>query len=135
MNTFFNYLKFIFDFNPHYSIIGFQSPATPIMEGIIDLHNYIFFYLILVFVIVAWMFCYILISFLLIPTFFPDYFFKVSILKGLNIKDISVMYYFLKFLYRLLYRKNQKSFTEFLQEFENLVIIKSSLRIIDYFYT
>ena len=30
--------------------ISFQYPATPIMEGIIDLHNYIFFYLILVFV-------------------------------------------------------------------------------------
>lgn len=29
-------------------LITFQDPATPIMEGIIDLHNYIFFYLTLV---------------------------------------------------------------------------------------
>lgn len=29
-------------------LLGFQDPATPIMEGIIDLHNYIFFYLVLV---------------------------------------------------------------------------------------
>jgi cytochrome c oxidase subunit 2 len=35
---------------------GFQDPATPIMEGIIDLHNHIFFYLILIFILVAWMF-------------------------------------------------------------------------------
>jgi len=36
--------------------IGFSDPATPIMEGIIDLHNYIFFYLILILVLVLWMF-------------------------------------------------------------------------------
>ncbi|KAN0025609.1 hypothetical protein ACTFIU_004077 [Dictyostelium citrinum] len=34
--------------------IGFQDPATPIMEGIIDLHNYIFFYLIVVAVFIGW---------------------------------------------------------------------------------
>jgi hypothetical protein len=34
--------------NNKYSIIGFQSPATPIMEGIIDFHNDIFFFLVLV---------------------------------------------------------------------------------------
>lgn len=31
---------------------GFQDSATPIMEGIIDLHNYIFFYLVLIFTFV-----------------------------------------------------------------------------------
>jgi heme/copper-type cytochrome/quinol oxidase subunit 2 len=34
--------------------IFFQNPATPVMEGIIGLHNYIMIYLILVFVIVMW---------------------------------------------------------------------------------
>jgi heme/copper-type cytochrome/quinol oxidase subunit 2 len=34
--------------------IFFQNPATPVMEGIIYLHNYIFMYLILVFVVVMW---------------------------------------------------------------------------------
>lgn len=29
-------------------LLSFQDPATPIMEGIIDLHNYIMFYLVLV---------------------------------------------------------------------------------------
>jgi len=45
------------------SIIGFQDPATPIMEGIIDLHNYIFFYLILIFTFVFWVFASILLDF------------------------------------------------------------------------
>jgi len=33
---------------------GFQDPATPIMEGIIDLHNHIFFFLVGVTVFVLW---------------------------------------------------------------------------------
>nr|ABX45143.1 cytochrome oxidase subunit 1/2 [Heterostelium pallidum] len=40
--------------------IGFQDPATPIMEGIIDLHNFIFFYLIIVSVFIGWVFIRIL---------------------------------------------------------------------------
>lgn len=35
------------------TLISFQSPATPIMEGIIDLHHHIFFFLILVLSIVV----------------------------------------------------------------------------------
>ena len=55
------------------NIFSFQSPATPIMEGIIDLHNYIFFYLILVFVFVLWMYGYILYKFYVIPSLFYDF--------------------------------------------------------------
>jgi cytochrome c oxidase subunit 2 len=55
------------------SILGFQSPATPVMEGIIDLHNYIFFYLILVFVFIFYMFCYIMYNFYILPTFLYDF--------------------------------------------------------------
>jgi len=40
--------------------IGFPDPATPFMEGLIDLHNYICFYLILILVLVIWMFYQIL---------------------------------------------------------------------------
>jgi len=43
--------------------IGFQSPSSPIMEGIFDLHNYIFFYLILIFVFVVTVFFQILYDF------------------------------------------------------------------------
>lgn len=35
--------------------LGFQDPATPIMEGIIDLYDSINFYLIIVVVVVTWM--------------------------------------------------------------------------------
>jgi cytochrome c oxidase subunit 2 len=36
--------------------LGFQDPASPIMEGIIDLHNHIMFYLVLILVFVLYMF-------------------------------------------------------------------------------
>lgn len=55
-----------------YGIIGFQSPATPIMEGIIDFHNDIFFFLILVVSFLIWMFTYILTNYFIIPTYFFD---------------------------------------------------------------
>lgn len=35
--------------------VGFQDPASPIMEGIINLHNDIFFFLIVIVVLVGWM--------------------------------------------------------------------------------
>lgn len=34
--------------------LGFQDPATPIMEGIINFHNYLMIYIVLVAVAVAW---------------------------------------------------------------------------------
>jgi len=39
---------------PSHNQIGFQDPASPIMEGIIDLHHDLFFFLILVSVFVSW---------------------------------------------------------------------------------
>ena len=33
--------------------LGFSEPATPIMEGIVDFHNYIFFFLVLIFIFVS----------------------------------------------------------------------------------
>ena len=35
--------------------LSFQNPATPAMEGIVFLHNYVFMYLIFIFILVAWM--------------------------------------------------------------------------------
>nr|YP_009658838.1 cytochrome c oxidase subunit 2 [Dumortiera hirsuta]QCP68499.1 cytochrome c oxidase subunit 2 [Dumortiera hirsuta]QIA59632.1 cytochrome c oxidase subunit 2 [Dumortiera hirsuta] len=35
--------------------LGFQDPATPMMQGIIDLHNDIFFFLIVILIFVLWM--------------------------------------------------------------------------------
>jgi cytochrome c oxidase subunit 2 len=41
----------------------FQEPATPIMEGIIDLHNQVFFFLIVIFVVTGWFWLRILMRF------------------------------------------------------------------------
>lgn len=46
---------FIFDL-PQIAQIGFQNPASPIAEGIIDLHHAIFFYLLCTLSLVLWMF-------------------------------------------------------------------------------
>jgi len=45
----------LFDF-PIFNHITFQDPASPIAEGIIDLHHSIFFYLLLILFPVLWMF-------------------------------------------------------------------------------
>lgn len=45
---------------------GFQPPATPVMEGIVDLHNHIFFFLIVVAVFVFYFF-YAIISEFVVP--------------------------------------------------------------------
>lgn len=39
---------------------SFQDPATPLMEGIVDLHHHIFFFLIVILIIVVWLLCNIL---------------------------------------------------------------------------
>jgi len=51
--------------------LGFQDPATPIMEGIIDLHNHIMFYLVLILFFVLYMFFAILFDFYK-PYIFPQ---------------------------------------------------------------
>lgn len=60
---------------------GFQDPATPIMEGIIDLHHHIFFFLFIIFFFVLWFLYKIIDYFCLIP-------------KNLEkIKDKFLLYY------------------------------------------
>jgi len=44
-------------------VIGFQDPASPVMEGIIDVHNYIFFYLTIVLLFVLYIMTFIVYSF------------------------------------------------------------------------
>lgn len=50
---------------------GFQDPATPFMEGIIDLHNYIMFFLVIIFTFVSWILLMIWGRFYYLP--FVDY--------------------------------------------------------------
>jgi cytochrome c oxidase subunit 2 len=75
--------------------LGFQDPATPIMEGIIDLHNYIFFYLIIIFVLVAWILCNILATFcfrLHNPNLEDDFIIlRTSLFEIRNITHLSIL--------------------------------------------
>lgn len=50
-----NYLNIYNYDSPVVDQIGFQDPATPIMEGIIDLHHDLFFFLVLISVFVSWL--------------------------------------------------------------------------------
>ena len=58
-----NIVRIILSFLPFISLadapenwqIGFQDPATPIMQGIIDLHHDIFFFMLVILVFVLWM--------------------------------------------------------------------------------
>jgi cytochrome c oxidase subunit 2 len=136
MKTVFNYFKYILNFDSHNSVIGFQDSATPIMEGIVDLHNYIFFYLILVFVVVTWMFCYIIFNFFIIPTFFYDIFLKNSLFKFLNKKSVFIIeFFFFKFFKYFISKNTFNTFSLFLENLKHKVIIDSYNRHSDYFYT
>ena len=59
MNILFSILLFlpltVFNDAPEAWQLGFQDPATPIMQGIIDLHHDIMFFLIVILVFVVWM--------------------------------------------------------------------------------
>lgn len=53
-----------------WAIIGFQPQASPIMEGIVDLNQYIFIYLICVFIVVFYMYLYILYNYYIVTNLF-----------------------------------------------------------------
>lgn len=65
--------------------IQFQDPATPIMEGIIDLHHYICFFLIVTLIFVSWMLLVIIWRF----SFFPNLHFYINYLKTEGLKSTS----------------------------------------------
>ena len=74
--------------------IYFQESATPLMEGIVDLHNLIFFYLILIFIFVIWMFGYIIYKFYILPTIL-DFL--------INNKQLNILKFFIVEKYMSLY--------------------------------
>lgn len=71
------------DFSTNYQI-GFQDPATPIMEGLINLHHYIFFFLIIIFVLVSWILINTVIYY---SIYLNDYIQKLLLLKDLDNKS------------------------------------------------
>ncbi len=118
-----------------YQIMGFQSPATPVMEGIIDLHNYIFYYLILIFFFVLWMFIYILYNFLFLPNFLFDFFFD------LNFSEIKLLYTniilfdnnFLKFIkQKLLVTESNINFNFFFSQINIYYLFLMKTRLINH---
>ena len=61
--------------------INFQNPATPIMEGLIDLHHHIFYFLLVILIFVLWLI--FLVSFYYLETQF-----KEKSLFSLNLKNL-----------------------------------------------
>jgi heme/copper-type cytochrome/quinol oxidase subunit 2 len=63
-----------------FNVLGFQDPVTETMQGIIDLHNAIFLYIIIIFIFVT----YILLS--ILWDFKISFLFKTSIIEILKIR-------------------------------------------------
>jgi hypothetical protein len=66
---------------------GFQDPATPVMEGIIDLHHSIFFFLIVILITVLFLFIQTFEQFVISIIYFfkkLEYFVKITLLKNKN---------------------------------------------------
>lgn len=57
-----------FDFSKDYQF-GFQNSATPLMEGIIDLHHHIFFYLLIILVLVVWLLFKVISNSIVLPSY------------------------------------------------------------------
>lgn len=74
--------------------VGFQDPASPVMEGIIDLHNYIFVFLVLIFVFVLTIFLNIVYEFFYRYNFASsreDVFFRKDLLDGNHITHGTIL--------------------------------------------
>ena len=54
--------KYLFDIAVDYQV-GFQDASTPVMQGIVNFHNYVFVYMSLIFAVVAYMLTTILVNF------------------------------------------------------------------------
>lgn len=68
--------------------VSFTDSATPIMEGIVDLHNYIFFYLTLILIAVSWVLIQILLNFyqkLFVPKNLNDLFLRNHVTTANNL--------------------------------------------------
>ena len=69
MFSFLSYIKNFF-YKPQYQI-GFQDPSTALMENIIDLHHFIFFFVIVISGLVVWMLIQIIDNFIYIYSMTP----------------------------------------------------------------
>jgi len=73
---------------------GLPSPVTPIMEGIISLHNYVMFYLIIIFLFVLSLLVNIYFTFtrkFLKPTTAADLQYRLFLIKNTNFNHASLL--------------------------------------------
>ena len=71
---------------------GFQNSATPIAEGIIDLHDYIMFYILIVFIFVFWVYFDIFIQNIELFNFYFEETFNLTQISDFNLRRL---YFFL----------------------------------------
>jgi cytochrome c oxidase subunit 2 len=99
---------------------GFQDPATPVMEGIIDLHHSIFFFLIVILITVLFLFIQTFEQFLIpIIYFFKklEYYVRIALLKnqnyykaGYTFKIKAIKYNYIEFLKNFQFIKENLNF-------------------------
>jgi len=71
---------------------GFQNSATPIAEGIIDLHDYIMFYILIVFIFVFWVYFDIFLQNIELFNFYLEETFNFTQISDFNLRRL---YFFL----------------------------------------
>jgi cytochrome c oxidase subunit 2 len=82
-------------FSKYYHQVGFQDSATSLMEGIVELHAFVCFFLIAISVVVIWILFQIIENFVLLPNSFTkvrpaDQFSKISLSMAFRIIGASL---------------------------------------------
>jgi heme/copper-type cytochrome/quinol oxidase subunit 2 len=63
-------LRSLFSYFQYYHQFGFQDSATSLMEGIVELHAFVCFFLIVISVVVIWILFQIIENYVLLPNSF-----------------------------------------------------------------
>src|SRR3990167_6341065 len=82
-------------FCKYYRQLGFQDSATSLMEGIVELHAFVCFFLIIISILVVWILFQIIENFILLPNSFTkvksvDQFSKINLVMSLRIVGASI---------------------------------------------
>lgn len=82
-------------FSKYYHQVGFQDSATSLMEGIVELHAFVCFFLIVISIVVVWILFQIIENYLLLPNSFSktknvDKFSKINLSMAFRIIGASI---------------------------------------------
>lgn len=85
-------------FSKYYHQVGFQDSATSLMEGIVELHAFVCFFLIMISIVVIWILIQIIENYVLLPNSFTrikpvDQFSKINLTIAFRIIGISICAY------------------------------------------